>query len=180
MVLRHGEVCFDWTPARDKQLRAYRRDKIPYTEIARTLRTTKGSVASRCRTIGLCVPIAEARHARKQAAAAKAPPRAPVAPKSTRFPETIHPAPATKHPAEMRRVTLLDLAPGQCRFPLGPKMAIATHFCGNNVAVDRPYCAHHCAVSFIRPGRAVSAPSETAKPRKSFDAFERELSRQPA
>ena len=67
--------------------------------------------------------------------------------------------------------TLLDLAPGDCRWPIGEPKHEDFHFCGKAQAPGRPYCEHHWSLAFQpprprhqpRPG-AVQPPAAVAAP----------------
>jgi GcrA cell cycle regulator len=66
-------------------------------------------------------------------------------------------APATREfqdlPVEVSpfAVTLADLAPRQCRWPLGDPASSEFRFCGARAADGRPYCAHHRAMAYRAP-----------------------------
>jgi GcrA cell cycle regulator len=47
--------------------------------------------------------------------------------------------------------TLLDLEPGDCRWPIGEPKHDDFHFCGKPHAPGRPYCAHHWRLAFQTP-----------------------------
>lgn len=53
--------------------------------------------------------------------------------------------PFNGHPAplDMRPCSLIELADGQCRWPLGELDEPATLFCGGVALPGLPYCAHH-------------------------------------
>jgi GcrA cell cycle regulator len=60
-------------------------------------------------------------------------------------------APASK--AAKRRIKLLDLQDGMCRWPLGDPNAASFHFCGCQTN-DGPYCAHHARLAHQERKRA--------------------------
>jgi|SRR5687767_15168124 len=52
-------------------------------------------------------------------------------------------------------VSLLDLQPHHCRWPIGEVGAADFHFCGDHRVEGRPYCSAHCRLAFtgISPRR---------------------------
>jgi hypothetical protein len=61
-------------------------------------------------------------------------------------------------------VTLLELAPNMCRWPLGPTMAKAEFFCG---APGYPYCRDHARLAFDGKRRdPISIPASLAGDRR--------------
>lgn len=48
---------------------------------------------------------------------------------------------------------MMDLKPGQCRWPIGDPDSEDFHFCGKSVFVGKPYCYEHCkqAYQFTAP-----------------------------
>jgi GcrA cell cycle regulator len=55
--------------------------------------------------------------------------------------------------AAKRRIKLLDLQDGMCRWPLGDPNAASFHFCGCQTD-DGPYCAHHTRLAHQERKRA--------------------------
>ena len=50
------------------------------------------------------------------------------------------------------RVSLVDLAHDQCRWPLGDPVADEDFaYCGSPVHPEKPYCAGHCAMAYRGP-----------------------------
>lgn len=47
------------------------------------------------------------------------------------------------------RVTLFDLAPGVCRYPIGDPLSPGFSFCGADCDPMRSYCGYHHAVSYV-------------------------------
>jgi GcrA cell cycle regulator len=64
--------------------------------------------------------------------------------------------------------TLLDLEPGDCRWPIGEPKHEDFHFCGRPHAPGRPYCAHHWDMAFqpprVRPQRPAVQPPTAIPP----------------
>ena len=49
---------------------------------------------------------------------------------------------------EMAMITVVELTPTTCRWPIGDPSDLDTfRYCGN-WAVDRPYCPHHCGLAY--------------------------------
>ena len=49
-------------------------------------------------------------------------------------------------------VTLADIEPDQCRYPLGGPKERAVHFCGEKTD-GGSWCHHHRAIVFQKPGQ---------------------------
>jgi len=47
-----------------------------------------------------------------------------------------------------RRVSIMELREGVCRWPLGDPLAADFAFCGNDCGIGNTYCTHHAAVAF--------------------------------
>lgn len=43
---------------------------------------------------------------------------------------------------------MMDLKPGQCRWPIGDPDSENFHFCGRSVFVGKPYCYEHCKQAY--------------------------------
>ncbi|MCR4917559.1 MAG: hypothetical protein K5912_01280 [Alphaproteobacteria bacterium] len=43
---------------------------------------------------------------------------------------------------------MMDLKPGQCRWPIGDPDSEDFHFCGKQVFVGKPYCYEHCKQAY--------------------------------
>ena len=57
------------------------------------------------------------------------------------------PAPPKEKPANV--LTMETLKPGMCSWPIGEPGDEGFRFCGEPVAVGKPYCAAHCAVAYV-------------------------------
>jgi GcrA cell cycle regulator len=55
---------------------------------------------------------------------------------------------------ESRRVTLLEVGPGLCRFPLGDPQSADFVFCGADAKLGEAYCAAHAAIAYYEAPRA--------------------------
>jgi GcrA cell cycle regulator len=52
---------------------------------------------------------------------------------------------------EKQQKTIMELEGHHCRWPLGPVMAVATHFCGGDKFPGLPYCIAHSRIAFQPP-----------------------------
>jgi len=59
----------------------------------------------------------------------------------------------TPEPFTMRRLTLLELGPRTCRWPVGDPGTPQFCFCGNPTDRDRVYCTVHHVVAYYRGNR---------------------------
>ena len=55
-------------------------------------------------------------------------------------------------------LTLANIGPDQCRWPLGGLKDRAEEFCGEPVVKGRPYCAPHCARGYLKPTKDKGQP----------------------
>jgi GcrA cell cycle regulator len=103
--------------------------------------------------------------ARKPRASARARQGAPqtngCAPKAQCEVEIVEPVALVEW--EPLRLTLLELRPGDCRFPLGDPRGESFGFCGAPVEAGKPYCPH-CA------GVAYDSPADRAEMRRKWRA----------
>lgn len=59
--------------------------------------------------------------------------------------------PSPKPKIEILDVLRLDrLRPGMCSWPIGEPQDPNFHFCGEEAVPGKPYCAHHCAVAYVK------------------------------
>ena len=47
-----------------------------------------------------------------------------------------------------RRVSIMELREGVCRWPMGDPLTQDFAFCGNDCSVGTPYCTHHSTIAF--------------------------------
>lgn len=52
-----------------------------------------------------------------------------------------------------QRKTLLQLDENTCHWPVGDPSSHDFFFCGAEVLPDKPYCAGHCKVAYVKPSR---------------------------
>ena len=55
-------------------------------------------------------------------------------------------------------LTLADIGPDQCRWPLGDMKERATEFCGELVVKGKPYCATHAKRAYLKPTKDKGQP----------------------
>lgn len=140
-----------WTPEQDDILRAMTADSAPREQIALRLGRTKLAVEKRAVILGVRLWSA-AEHkwkSQKREAENKC--------------EITQNVPAVAIP-ETRRVTLLDLTPRSCRWPLGDPRDEDFHFCGEQAPIGGVYCDFHKALS-------LDTPEARAARRKSYEEF---------
>jgi GcrA cell cycle regulator len=114
-------------------------------QISKWLKRSRGSVcgkAMRLRSDGV-LPAEVEKHFEVNPAVQTRPGRAPVTVTSVIPAKPTLSVDATVPPLDMRRCSLLELAEGQCRWPLGDVYEVATLFCGGAVEPGRAYCGHH-------------------------------------
>lgn len=51
--------------------------------------------------------------------------------------------------APEKRKGIVDLEPGDCRWPIGDPLHASFHFCGREKAQGLSYCAHHAQVAYV-------------------------------
>ena len=81
-------------------------------------------------------------------------------------------APAIEaEPLSCERVTLLDLRPHHCRFPLGEPASADFGYCGAR-KVKGSYCAAHARLSYLpKPKRTAKAPLPQYRTERAFARF---------
>lgn len=125
-------------------------------QIGATMRKTRNAIIGRCKRTGIklkCKPSGNPRKANRASILAKVK-RAPV---KTRSP-LIELLPASKAPAidpvipvAPRMVALVDLKPGDCRWPVGSPQEPDFGFCGHARDGSASYCAHHRSIAYLPP-----------------------------
>ena len=71
------------------------------------------------------------------------------------------PIDATAPPPDMRRCSLVELADGQCRWPLGDVHQVATLFCGGSAVPGFSYCGYHRRMAVRQRSAAIRPPRQT-------------------
>jgi len=59
--------------------------------------------------------------------------------------------PSPKSKEEVVHYLRLDrLGAGMCSWPIGEPGSADFHFCGEASMAGKPYCAHHCAIAYVK------------------------------
>lgn len=149
-----------WTAERTKQAKALFEQGHTYREIAALIGGLSGSAVHK-HLHGQAIPLRRtaARIAgrrkpqqAREVIAAPAPARKPELPPAAR----LSPEDADLPLPQSRRVQLVDLRPGQCRWPLGDPLKSGFCFCAADVAAPgHSYCPSHRMLA-----RGIGTPSE--------------------
>ena len=73
------------------------------------------------------------------------------------------PSDRTKPARPDRGKRMVDLAAGDCRFPVGPVVGRARRFCGHPARQGGPYCEAHHAVAYLAPAVEDDAAKEAQR-----------------
>lgn len=159
----------DWSDERIERLKKLWGEGLSASQIASELGgVTRNGVIGKVHRLGLSGRIDPARQPRSLKAKPSAiPPLKPVAKKlrgdgfaTSIIPHravTVDPGPeevAKYVPAEeviapmSRRISIMELSPGFCRWPLGDPRHSDFAFCGGDCDANRPYCTAHANVAF--------------------------------
>lgn len=146
------------TPETDAILSTMAASGSTAAEIAAVLGCTRNAVIGRAhrqgiRFVGRPKPAAAAKPARAKVVTLAKPAKKPAPIVVIARPTAPAPTPIWNGPG----VTLMELTHNTCRYPLGPKLATATHYCGDKVRDGSVYCAGHHALCYT--------PREPARPR---------------
>ena len=123
---------------------------------------TRNAVIGKLTRLGLSRRTTPARKVRKRRRSKARPARQPES-QGEPFPtEAVEPEPSRQfdfpiweplpadpqHAGPQARIGILDLRPGQCRWPLGDR---DFHFCGRETVPGKPYCLQHCGIATTEP-----------------------------
>jgi GcrA cell cycle regulator len=151
-----------WTTERVEQLRGFVTAGLTCSQIANEIGVTRNSVIGKIHRLGLSTG---GRPGRRPAALAQ---RMGTAPAQVRRPQTrigrifsaiaaapnVVPFPATiEVPGgeSGQRCSLLELAGGRCRWPLGDPGKADFGFCGHDAIAGFSYCAGHARLAYRLP-----------------------------
>jgi GcrA cell cycle regulator len=149
-----------WTETRDAALRKYHAAGLSATEIGDRMELTRNQVIGRIHRLGI-QKGGQRRTAPAQRRKRVLAPKTPLPPtvKEKPLPPMGPPAmPVVELPPEPAplegslSLTLLDLEPHQCKFPV--TSSLPHLFCGAERVEGRPYCSHHVAIASIRGSNA--------------------------
>ncbi|SRR6266567_4143171 len=153
-----------WTPPQDEMLKRLIARGISHTDVAARINKTFGTTYTRNSTIGRSsrkkfkskIPVGGHKSKKRRGLKKQAKPERS---ERTMFKPMSGPklipaelAPPQVIEIEPRRVTLLELRTGECRWPIsGYPVDEPLYFCGLNAEIDKPYCWHHCALAYRAP-----------------------------
>lgn len=144
-----------WTDEKNAQMRALFVQGESYSRIARMLGTTRSAVAGRVLRRHWRRDRNDARKGCREendvCQANAAPATEPDTAIKTENTAGVSTGPARR--ADGAFATMLDVADGECRWPVGDPGAEDFHLCGAQAVPGKPYCACHCAVAYV-PGKA--------------------------
>lgn len=118
-------MSVDWTPERIETLTKLWNEGIATSEIGRRLDVTKNAVVGKVHRLGL--PKRQSPIQRK--------------------------APKKKKVEEPTVITLDQLRPGMCAWPIGDPGNPDFHFCGEKITEGKPYCETHCEMAYVRSSK---------------------------
>jgi GcrA cell cycle regulator len=139
------KIAMVWTPAMDAVLRERRQSEVAFSDIALEIGVTRNAAIGRASRLGLPKTGRTDRtnYRPKRGRALNATQkinRARTQAKTGQPKFKVEKIPELPITAYFRGVTLLDLEPGQCRYPQGDSPNIL--FCGMPAAEDTSWCAH--------------------------------------
>ncbi len=154
-----------WTSERVEQLKGCIRAGLTCSQIAAEIGVTRNAVIGKMNRLGLSRPkdAAAVPRARGKDWEGAEPKRAAWGARSVRLfsqhrilvalpPEPAAFAGATA--TDGRGCSLLDLNPGQCRWPISETGAADFYFCGANQVEGLPYCGGHARMAYKAAGRS--------------------------
>ncbi len=157
----HSPAHSPWTPERIEQLRNCVASGLSCSQIAAEIGVTRNAVIGKIHRLGLSP-------GRPAAPARSCPPRArqPRLSPQRQFLRLMF-AQAPSHAGDdaapmavenmavesMQRCSLVELAPGKCRWPVGDPCTADFAFCGNEARAGFSYCAGHARMAYRIPAR---------------------------
>jgi len=140
-----------WTKDMNKALRDYRAQGFSFSVIGDMMGVSRNAIAGRCHRLNLCHKGGPLPVVRKTKPPVEIPP--PVVPQpevqSVTKPEF---EPVSKVRGAVASILAADWR--SCRYPIGDPRHEDFQFCGRPTEVGRPYCDHHCKISYIKPMRS--------------------------
>jgi GcrA cell cycle regulator len=145
-----------WTAERIEQLRNFVVSGLTCSQIAAEIGVTRNAVIGKIHRLGL----SPARPAGVPARSCPPRVRRPrVSPHSRLLRLIYSDAPRTGEAAAIepidsaQRCSLLDIAQGKCRWPIGDPDTVDFAFCGNEALAGFSYCAGHARMAYRVPAR---------------------------
>lgn len=167
---------------RDRAIKLWREGQSA-TQIAMTLCKEGRPGTSRNAVIGILHRAGMSDSGRKKPApvrpagvrkpAAPARPAVVAAPAPLPEPVVVRAPEPDPSPPDGAPVTVLNVGPRHCRWPIGDPLEPGFHFCGKERAPGRPYCAEHAAIAYVK------VPDKKAS-RRALDSLARVLERRRA
>jgi len=152
----HPPANSPWTPERIEQLRNGVSAGLTCSQIAAEIGVTRNAVIGKIHRLGLS-PGRPAAPARSSPPRVRSPRHSPQHQfLRLMFAQAPNLAGSEAEPAaveSMRRCSLLDLAAGQCRWPVGDPCAADFAYCGNQAVAGFSYCAGHARMAYRVPAR---------------------------
>lgn len=144
-----------WDDERIARLKELRADGWTFGQIAKDLRVTRSALIGKAHRIGMC------ERKPKPPTMARLPRREPARKPAVLRPIAFRGPPIAAVPLpratadDIARVSLIDLEPNHCRWPVGEPTA---GFCGCDRIEGLPYCAAHSARAFRTEALVSRAP----------------------
>jgi GcrA cell cycle regulator len=146
-----------WTPERVEQLRTFVVTGLTCSQIAAEIGVTRNAVIGKIHRLGLSPD-------RPAGAPARSCPPRVRRPRLTSQRQLLRlvfsEAPGAMSETDQglgvesaQRCSLLDLAQGKCRWPVGDPSAADFAFCGNEAVAGFSYCAGHSRMAYRAPAR---------------------------
>lgn len=146
-----------WTPELIERLKNGVSSGLTCSEIAAEIGVTRNAVIGKIHRLGLSPGRPAASPARSCPPRARRPRTSPQR-QFLRLVFAQAPGLAGEEAASpavesMRRCSLLELAPGGCRWPVGDPCASDFAYCGNDAVAGFSYCAGHARMAYRVPAR---------------------------
>jgi len=147
-----------WTPERVEQLRTCVVSGLTCSQIAAEIGVTRNAVIGKIHRLGLSPGRPAGAPARSSPPRARRP-RLPsqrqllrlIGAEAPCVPHETGPEPVLVESAQ--RCSLLELAQGKCRWPVGDPSSADFAFCGNEAIAGFSYCAGHARMAYRVPAR---------------------------
>jgi GcrA cell cycle regulator len=144
-----------WTAERIERLRNGVASGLSCSQIAAEIGVTRNAVIGKIHRLGLSPgrPAAPARSCPPRVRQPRTSQRQFLRLMFARAPGVAGEEAAPVAVETMRLCTLLELAPGKCRWPVGDPCATDFVYCGNDAAAGFSYCAGHARMAYRVPAR---------------------------
>ncbi len=167
-----SNIVVPWSASDEEKLAQLWAEGKSFGDIAKVFDCRRGRISGKIDRMGLMGSGkgskpggADRALAIRTARAARPAPRVGRPPK----PRAFKPPPAPKRirpqevpPPEARMVSLMDLKPNDCKWPIGDPAKPGFGFCGAKQFGSFPYCQHHVAMAYVPVKARGSAPKMPA------------------